>query len=476
MISKKALCLLASALIILAALPAPGASAAEKVVFVCDAGSPDGTGTYESPYNKFANAVTDVSFSGGVIVVCGVTTIDATNCVCYENNRPIHVTSVYNGTDYREKIYPGDKTGARLVFKNKVNAFSLGGDYSFDFIDFCIPGSDYINTIISSNYHNFRVGENCRTLYEDEEGKTWFDGNFGMNATRYYAPIYLFGNNTDMPGGNIITGDYTVSFASGDWQSIRIGERVPAKRSTLDCAVTLNISGGRYAAALDNISTNMPASHVCVIMAYTVSSGRDFSSTLNITGGEFYGSISAFGTVVGHGAYTQAGRVTLNIMGGSFLRNYQNKGSYILPVQYTAASYSDKTYGNFSVKYEDTASVTLNIAPELISLGKADELNVLSANGVCAFEINMTREDSRILTGGITVKTGVDFVPETTAVTDNSEPEDTDPVIPEASPTEYPEIISTKTLDALIIILAFAAVISCAVIIFLTASNKKRTG
>jgi hypothetical protein len=163
-------------------------------------------------------------------------------------------------------------------------------------------------------------------------------------------------------------------------------------------------------------------------------------------------------------------------MGGSFLRNYQDKGGYILPVQYTAASYSDKTYGNFSVKYEDTASVTLNIAPELISLGKADELNVLSANGVCAFEINMTREDSRILTGGITVKTGVDFVPETTAVTDNSEPEDTDPVIPEASPTEYPEIISTKTLDALIIILAFAAVVSCAVIVFLTVYNKKRAG
>lgn len=333
-----------------------GIAKSDNVVFVANAGDDDNAGTADAPVATLQKAVEKLQLNGGVAVIIGQVTIAVENGVMPAHNGMITVTSYYDGVDYRTKKYGTEATCARLILDNAANgAFALQGDYVFDYLDICV-NTNKKQSIIACYYNDVTFGANVKTVFEGYDGTPWYEGDFSCAEyptvdMRKAPPIIITGwNKEDAQGaGSItesttITEPATVNIAGGTWYSVRVGDRDVPYRNTVDAEMTLNISGGVFtywSTKFENSNTN-----VCVMGQYQISTGKNFVSNINITGGTFMGEISGFGIPgsASKGDPSHEGVININISGGSFER-YGNDGygPVVIPTQYLPMMYANLT-------------------------------------------------------------------------------------------------------------------------------------
>lgn len=302
----------------------------ENVRYVSDAGSDANSGEApDAPYATFRHAVGELAIDGGVIVIVGRTTITSKNCVMPQNEKPIAVTSFYNGTDYRSIKYGDDNSYPCISLANGTDAaWDFFGEYSFDCVTF---NPEIPNCILAFNYNNVTFGADIATTYTAPDGSVWFDGVYdNIAGARTNPPIILSGSN-NKTGGETVAKDVTLNIESGTWQNIRFGDRDNFNRNIYAGKAVINISGGLYPPFAANPSLfNNP-----VMAAYQICTAKEAVITVNITGGTFNGVISAIGAVgiFPSGEYFQKGTFFLNIFGGMWNRVYSGDGNYIYTVQ-----------------------------------------------------------------------------------------------------------------------------------------------
>ena len=222
---------------------------------------------------------------GGTIVVSGSLTVNRSYLA--KCSGPVTVTSVYGGVDYRKT------NAAKITF---VSDISLSNDFVFDNLEIGVTNA---NKYINCRYNNFTVG----------------------NDVICTGPYYLSIN-----GGYLLAGcaiekslvschsDCTISVASGTWGAVRGGNirsNTKAIISTVDADATLtvNISGGKF---VSNDSYSVSA---------TGMNGCCGNAILNISGGEFAGSVSGLHRIGASEAGDTgvfSGNLTVNISGGTF--------------------------------------------------------------------------------------------------------------------------------------------------------------
>jgi len=381
-----------------------GASAADgiaknaNVVFVADAGSDDAAGTLDAPVQTLAKAVEKLASTGGVIVVVGQVTLDPYNCIMPANEKLITVTSYYDGVDYRAKLFGSDATGARIILGQGIKAaWSYNGDFEFDWINFAIPNVEGKQPIIACYYNNITYGANVGTLYEDAAGVAWYDGTFVADTTsKLYPPILMTGQNksTDYPdlwmGGLNVEEPFTLTIKGGDWQSVRVGDRDVLTRNVINTTATLNISGGRFTTFFD--SSIGKDNNECVMGCYQAIIGPKGVVNMNITGGTFYGCISAFGQVSASSAgdAIHEGVINVNLLGGTIAREHNLDGGYILVSQMSPGAKGGLTF-------TDTCQVNIQIASENLKWGFEDcALSIIPEAGVKS-TLKISKQDDRIL-------------------------------------------------------------------------------
>lgn len=450
-----ALAMILSISVFAVGVSAEGIAKAENVRFVADGGSDTADGkTAAAPYATFQKAVGELASTGGVIVIVGKTSIDTSNCINPANDKPITVTSYYDGVDYRTKAFGSDKVGARFVLMNSATAaWDFFGEFSFDYVVFSIPDSLAKNCIIAFNYHSFSIGDNCSTVYEDTNGTVWYDGSFASdNNARYYPPILLLGENLQA-GGRTITGEYTIYVGSGDWQSLRVGDRDNVgDRNVFDGKATMTVTGGHFVSYTGNPATfNMN-----LMGTYQICTTENAVINMIVTGGKFDGQISGFGNVTSKstGDYYAKGTVNMYIYGGTWDRIFNGDGNYIYAVQDAAKGYDGTAKANV---YIDTAK---------LNFGILDSTQIISYEGVTSALTLSAKADNITNTGFGTVN--VAAVPALGATTPTTPDE---PAVTTAAPAAVTTAAGTSgtpvTGDIIpaVLVLALAAAVVSAVII-----------
>ena len=218
-----------------------------RVIFISDNGTGDGsspdqplkaetvTGKTSSTTNRYRNgvlyqAVEKLSQTGGTIVLVGDVKLDyslgsGTSVVNLyfilpKYQKPITITSVYNGVDYRTK------GSAKLIIQNPINV-TLGGETVFENLDLCtmewaIPGNfettssdaKYRGTtqnstrVIGADGHKLTMGEGIRSFVLNAEGR---DVTASMTSSSRYlslAAAHRYKNSTFDTDLTVLSGTY----------------------------------------------------------------------------------------------------------------------------------------------------------------------------------------------------------------------------------------------------------------------------
>ena len=302
-------------------------------------------------------------------------------------------------------------------------------------------------------------------------------------------------NKDDSTGAQTITDKVVVNVHAGDWQSIRMGDRDLAERNTLDCELELNITGGRVVSFTANIFDQIN-SNLCVLALYQANSTANCKSTVNITGGQFFGNISAIGAFnyQSQGNVEQHGTFIVNILGGTFSREYNYDGTYLVPTQYTDPTITQTAA---TVTYGPTCNVTFNIDTTKITMDPVEAL-VMGHIIDCPFpvNVNVTEKKDWFYTDGYAegdIKYGplpektetptttapvVTEAPTTTAApvvteapTTTAAPVATEPVVTTAAPTQAEPTPSTGDASVMVVFAAAAVVCLAAVVVIKKREN-----
>ena len=475
---KKFLAILLSVLMIASAVPFAFVSAAEgtpknaNVVFVAEGAADGGDGTAAKPFQTIQAGFNYLAKTGGVVVVMGVCSFFGFGEeIMPETEKHITVTSYYDGVDYRAKPYGEDPVGARIeFFIGPTTSFALHGDVTFDYINFAC-GSAAKNVIITANFNDLTITENCEVLFEESDGTEWYAGTFYLeDGARAYAPIILTGENVQ-PGGKTVVLDQTVTVNGGTWNSVRIGGRDNVSRNTYDGTVTVNIGGGRYVQYTGSHKTN----NLAFMGPSQVSTTKTFVANVNITGGTFDGQLCGFGWAGGVSPEPQLheGTVNMSITGGKFNRSYSGAdgvGNIIYMAQLPNGHTTSKGY---ITEYGETAVVNLFIDTANMTWGDNEGLIVYTEEGP---KVNLTAaSDKNIIAEGVELKIKA---ADTTAAPTTEAPTTQPTVDTTAAPTTEPTVDTTvaptqpedtpATGDAsVMVVFAAAAVLAVAAVVVL---------
>ncbi len=268
-------------------------SAKDNVVFVTSFGKVDNGGTSEhDSVNSLSLAVAMLKETGGTVVVCAPLTEKAVYLV--EHEKPITITSLYGGIDYRET------NDAVLNFSGNI---TLGGDTTFDSI---ILNETANALAINCCYNNLTIGEDveCTTA---NPAHVLPSINFG----------YRIGSSALTVEDVSCHSDCTLSIAGGKWSLVRGGNMRTNSGNpigTIDSGVTvtLNILGGEF--------TYSGVNTTCAVGM----NGCEGNVVMNISGGTFNGSVYGIHRTGSNTTGINAdfgGNLTMNITGGSFTGN-----------------------------------------------------------------------------------------------------------------------------------------------------------
>ncbi|MBQ2733865.1 MAG: hypothetical protein IJF74_06875 [Clostridia bacterium] len=299
------------------------------VVYVKDSGNDNANGkTAQTAIKSFAKAVGLLRKNGGTIVVCGPSTTTYTLHLP-ENEKPITVTSVYDGVDYRKTA------NAKLVM---AHCISMYGDYVYDGIEICAAVNA---SILTCNYNNVTIGSDVKCT---------------KTTASFSDMLLLVGANIGIGGSpaseTTLHGECNVIVNSGTWSYIRTGNRrgMPSYSHGAvaeDGKLTVTINGGVF--------TSSSGTNLCAASGMNNTYGE---CTMIINGGEFRGNVYVVGrtgTNATGNECVMSGKVTLEINGGTF-------GGKIIAIQDTsvkvtgdvniicAAQYQNKLQGNFTNK------------------------------------------------------------------------------------------------------------------------------
>lgn len=141
-----------------------------SVIFIADGGTGDGL-TAASPLATLADAYTNMLTDGGTIVICGKLTMVKYTAPAHAKN--ITITSVYDGTDYRE-------SGAALYYPAS-SVLTLGGETVFRDITL-----DFVtNGLISAAYNPVTFDTGVTVNYgssENDEAGLYLVGGYNTGA------------------------------------------------------------------------------------------------------------------------------------------------------------------------------------------------------------------------------------------------------------------------------------------------------
>lgn len=303
-----------------------------------DKGDDTNDGSPEKPVKTLWKAFDLLKDTGGTVVIKGVVTLNASTqddknkLTLPEHQKPIAVTSLFAGVDYRTG-------GAKLVLNNKTYSLNLSGDVSFDNLVF----DAFVNDcFIAARYHNLTIGANCTTVFST-----------GVAETK--APVLLAGvNKSDTAkkaGGETIKTPFSLQIAGGVWQSVRLGDRDLTEINTIDTTATLDISGGTFTGNTKTFYAEYNT-NIGVMALYQCNLSQNAVVTMNITGGTFNGPVIGFGQQHLKKQNTQAGKIVMNITGGTFARSGDEYNSVVVPAGCMLSN---------RVTYDSSSSVEVNI-------------------------------------------------------------------------------------------------------------------
>ena len=266
--------------------------------------------------------------SGGTIVICGRYSLTYTTHLP-NNDKPITITSVYDGVDY------GEKSSARLGLKYSLYLY---GDYIFENIKLNVEGD---NLLFVCNWNNVTIGDGVETTLQ--------------SGIKQY-PLFLVGANVAIGGAPYaeiyLNRECNITVNGGTWLYIRAGNRrgnaaFPLGGVDKDGKLTVTVNGGVY--------TNTGGNN---LTAATGMSNNYGECNLIINGGDFRGPVYGVSRVGGNTSPEKAemtGVVNLVINGGTFagkiIAVQDNTIKVTGQVNVTvAAEYESKLSGNYTNK------------------------------------------------------------------------------------------------------------------------------
>ncbi len=252
-----------------------GVYAAEKVVYVAEGGSGDGTSD-ASPFGSLEDAYNALGDEGGKIVICGDFEIKA-NFI-----EPAHTGVVTVTQKHGDKDYGAD---AKSMYVKSGKRYALNGPTVFEYINFKGDTSVSLSFILFVAQYNpitFGDGVNCT------------DFAFSQVAN---SVTVLGGYQTgfDKEVGGEDDKDSHITVKSGRFTVVAFNRQ--SGRKATGCA-HIDISGGTFANMYLGSANN----------------GMGGGAVVNISGGKFEGNIYLATT----GANYTTGDVKLNIAGGDF--------------------------------------------------------------------------------------------------------------------------------------------------------------
>lgn len=271
----------------------------ETVFFLCGGATGSGTNAQDAS-SSIADAYTALKENGGTLVICGPYTLNGSS-LNFKNEKPVTITSVYNGVDYAKK------NGAELIFQTN---FYCPGETEFRDITLTADGR-YLS--IYGNCHPLVLGENI-TVNKHAASGTYLSV-MGANQSAIQSKA------TDL------------TIKSGTWQRVRGGTAANGSRNL---TVNLKIEGGEFMEYLTLGSSGSHSGDIHAVIkggtfcqgiyASTLSSAEhtfDSHVTLAIEGGTVYGNIAPANSTLG--AYS--GTYTLTLNGGDFAHVVDIKGA-----------------------------------------------------------------------------------------------------------------------------------------------------
>ncbi|MBR0326977.1 MAG: hypothetical protein IIX09_04170 [Clostridia bacterium] len=269
-------------------LPLFGEVSNTKVVFASDDGTGNGlsSGTPTTLTNAF-NLVKD----GGVIVVCGQATISS-SLNSAANSKPITITSVWDGKDYRE-------SGAQIVLGN---TWAFNGDVTLENLNVL---TDKSAPLIRFNAYNAHIGQGFNVTKPEKYEK---------------YPELMAGKSSEFSKA-----EYTLTVDSGTFHRVfAVNNKEGANNSEINANLVIN-GGEFYGSVYGSNTTGFTGSITVTVNGGTIRSGiygvgkaksASFSGnlTFNLNGGTYIGKLSA-------AYYSDAmlnGDMYLNLNGGVF--------------------------------------------------------------------------------------------------------------------------------------------------------------
>ena len=262
---------------------------APSVYYLRDGGSGDGTSA-EKAGSSLQEAYAAVGSTGGTIVITGrYTQAEAFKDI--RNEKPITITSLYDGVDYAET------KGAKFTIKAN---FYCGGDTLFENITMRASG-EYLS------------------IFADNHSLTLGDGIICERVLDFQYPSVMGGSRSAMFGAAS-----NLSINSGTWQRVRGGT---AADGSLNYAIHLTVNGGTFIERLTLGDSQSHSGDITAVInggtfyqgiyAATLSKASDsFSGKVDLTlnGGTFYGKIAPAASNIG----TYSGSFNVSINGGEF--------------------------------------------------------------------------------------------------------------------------------------------------------------
>lgn len=407
-------------------------AAPSKAIYLKNGGSGDGS-SFEQPIGDFKDAVRLLRASGGTIVVCGeysfgeliaLSEISGTA----NKNKTITVTSLYDGTDYRQT------NGAFLCFgKGELSAnIILAGNFVFENINIQTAGNSKARAIICG-------------------GNTVVFGEGIVCTKNGEAP------HVSIVGGNIdedFKSNYSITIKSGTYNYVCASNR----NGIHDGNTLLTIEGGIFegdvsATGLENENNVQSGDAELIIKNGTflgkvgALSALDGDFTFDISGGIFKNDVVCLGKTD-----------TVNVNGGDL----QNIGKFRIEDLFSKLESEEGS----EEENEDLFVVNINVyngdVKKLVDKIQGEDVN-----------ININTE------GGIDREPEDTVFQETAPPVEQTEPQESDSVADtegdtESQPTERKYFFDTRNNTVLAIIVLVAVIFSSSVIFaFRTVHRKK---
>ncbi len=245
-------------------------AATEKVVFVRDGGTGDGT-TVDKPFGKLEDAYAALGDEGGRVVICGTYTMTG------HFQEPVHtgtvtVTQNYNDIDYKE--------GNALLLGNASRRYILNGPTTFENIHFKTTSTASLRgLLVIAQWNRVELGEGISC--------TGFEGNVVNSAVTLLggeqlglSPLKLHDNGSHIvvkSGNDILVAGLCRQMTSDNNRSSKI-----------------EIYGGE----------------IQTLYSGNINGGKGVSSEIKIDGGKFTGKLAC--------EYGLSDKVTVNVNGGDF--------------------------------------------------------------------------------------------------------------------------------------------------------------